>query len=115
MNYLRYVELDANNLQFFLWFQDYRRRFEALSEVGRSLSPEWIPSIDIEEAVSDCETASSHSSPQFISGLSFEDGLNLQPCMFELEVVQEDTNVRIFSHRTTFSIRNLSNDRPLSS
>jgi len=38
-----YVEHNAENLQFFLWYRDYVRRFEALPEKERVLSPEWIP------------------------------------------------------------------------
>lgn len=43
MDYLHYVEFNAENLQFFLWLKDYTRRFEALPESERALSPEWTP------------------------------------------------------------------------
>lgn len=43
MDYLVYVEHNAENLQFFLWYRSYVRRFEALSEQEKVLSPEWIP------------------------------------------------------------------------
>lgn len=41
MNFLKYIEHSAENLQFFLWFKDYSKRFEALPESERKLSPEW--------------------------------------------------------------------------
>lgn len=45
MDYLIYVEHNAENLQFYLWFHDYSRRFENLSEKEAALSPEWDPTI----------------------------------------------------------------------
>ncbi|USP80951.1 hypothetical protein yc1106_08225 [Curvularia clavata] len=41
MNFLKYIELSAENLQFFLWYRDYVRRFNALPESEKVLSPEW--------------------------------------------------------------------------
>ncbi|KAL1960516.1 hypothetical protein VTO42DRAFT_7815 [Malbranchea cinnamomea] len=41
MDYLLYVERAAENLQFFLWYRDYKRRFAHLPPSQRSLSPEW--------------------------------------------------------------------------
>jgi hypothetical protein len=41
MNFLKYIELSAENLQFFLWYRDYVKRFNALPESERVLSPEW--------------------------------------------------------------------------
>ncbi|EEQ30240.1 hypothetical protein McanCB56680_001237 [Microsporum canis] len=41
MNYLIYVERAAENLQFYLWYQDYIQRFAALSESQWALSPPW--------------------------------------------------------------------------
>ena len=43
MNYLIYIELAAENLQFFLWFRDYLKRFQELPDKEKALSPEWIP------------------------------------------------------------------------
>ncbi|PGH07459.1 hypothetical protein GX51_01760 [Blastomyces parvus] len=45
MNYLKYVERNAENLQFFLWYRDYSRRFALIAESQRQLSPEWIEKI----------------------------------------------------------------------
>ena len=41
MGYLLYVAHDAENLQFYLWFQDYSRRFFAASRAEQALSPLW--------------------------------------------------------------------------
>lgn len=41
MNYLIYIEHAAENLQFFLWYRDYSRRFSELPENERSLAPVW--------------------------------------------------------------------------
>ncbi|KAI4244321.1 MAG: hypothetical protein L6R40_003047 [Gallowayella cf. fulva] len=41
MNYLIYIEHAAENLQFFLWYRDYVRRFHLLPESERKLAPEW--------------------------------------------------------------------------
>jgi hypothetical protein len=45
MDYLVYVEYNAENLQFILWYRDYVRRFEALSVKEKALSPEWVPDV----------------------------------------------------------------------
>jgi hypothetical protein len=41
MNFLKYIELSAENLQFFLWFRDYSKRFNELPASEKALSPEW--------------------------------------------------------------------------
>lgn len=41
MNYMKYIEHDAENLQFFLWFRDYCQRFENLPASEKALSPAW--------------------------------------------------------------------------
>lgn len=41
MNYLKYIEHAAENLQFFLWHKDYTKRFNELADGDRALSPEW--------------------------------------------------------------------------
>ncbi|PVI06775.1 hypothetical protein DM02DRAFT_552255 [Periconia macrospinosa] len=42
MNYLKYIELAAENLQFHLWFRSYCNRFDKLPETEKALSPTWI-------------------------------------------------------------------------
>ncbi|KAM3415741.1 hypothetical protein BST61_g9253 [Cercospora zeina] len=41
MNYLKYIEYAAENLQFFLWCKDYASRWEQLKDSDKTLSPEW--------------------------------------------------------------------------
>ncbi|KAK3074471.1 hypothetical protein LTR53_003079 [Teratosphaeriaceae sp. CCFEE 6253] len=41
MNYLRYIEHSAENLQFFLWHRDYCSRWDQLPENERALAPAW--------------------------------------------------------------------------
>lgn len=41
MDFLQYIEHDAENLQFYLWYRDYVKRFFALPEHEQRLSPEW--------------------------------------------------------------------------
>ncbi|KAL9092892.1 MAG: hypothetical protein Q9165_004310 [Trypethelium subeluteriae] len=50
MNYLKYIEHAAENLQFFLWHRDYTRRFNELSASEQQLSPEWTAEQADEEA-----------------------------------------------------------------
>lgn len=44
MNYLKYIEHSAENLQFFLWYRDYCERFDKLPASEKALSPEWSAS-----------------------------------------------------------------------
>lgn len=41
MEYLVYVSHDAENLQFWLWYEDYSRRFFAAPKSEQALSPPW--------------------------------------------------------------------------
>lgn len=41
MNYLKYIEHDAENLQFYLWYKAYAARFADLPDSEKRLSPEW--------------------------------------------------------------------------
>ena len=41
MNYLIYIEHCAENLQFYLWYRDYLKRFDELPSNERGLAPEW--------------------------------------------------------------------------
>lgn len=45
MNYLKYIEQSAENLQFFLWLRSYTQKFNELPESERGLSPEWTMTI----------------------------------------------------------------------
>ena len=41
MNYLKYIEYSAENLQFYLWYKDYSARFDQLPASEKVLAPEW--------------------------------------------------------------------------
>ena len=41
MNYLKYIERSAENLQFYLWLRSYTKRFNELPKNEMALSPEW--------------------------------------------------------------------------
>jgi hypothetical protein len=41
MNYLKYIERAPENLQFFLWFKDYEKRFNELPESEKVLAQVW--------------------------------------------------------------------------
>lgn len=50
MDFLKYIEHSAENLQFYLWFKDYEQRFNKLPENERILSPEWTREQEEQEA-----------------------------------------------------------------
>ena len=50
MNYLIYIERSAENLQFFLWYRDYVKRFKAADTADIKLAPEWTQAME-EDAV----------------------------------------------------------------
>lgn len=41
LNYLMYIEHAAENLQFFMWYRDYKQRFEQADTTDLPLAPEW--------------------------------------------------------------------------
>lgn len=43
MDFLKYIEHDAENLQFFLWYKDYLQRFFQMPEHEQKLAPDWTP------------------------------------------------------------------------
>ena len=79
MNYLIYIEHDAENLQFYLWFQDYSARFEKLPASEKVLSPAWNQSQANSEAAGNSPTkrSSTRVNPQAAAVLKdtdFADG-----------------------------------------
>lgn len=48
MNYLVYIEHSAENLQFFLWYKDYVKRFGGADTTDLGLSPEWTQAMEEE-------------------------------------------------------------------
>ena len=85
MNYLKYIELSAENLQFYLWLQDYTKRFEQLSEHEKALSPEWkgivgdipatAPHLNSQRELFPTKAAESHCEPgsEYHSNSSFSE------------------------------------------
>src|ERR1700761_3646087 len=56
MNYLLYIEHSAENLQFYLWYQDYRNRFEQLPASEKALAPAWSQATAEAEAAGQAAT-----------------------------------------------------------
>ena|SRR3569833_69117 len=50
MDYLLYIEHSAENLQFYLWHQDYVKRFKKAPASDTALSPEWTKAMEDETA-----------------------------------------------------------------
>lgn len=76
MNYLKYIEHSAENLQFFLWFQDYSARFDKLPASERALAPEWTRS-QAEAEASGNTTRPKRMDPRIaavLKGTDFADG-----------------------------------------
>ncbi|KAK4946165.1 hypothetical protein LTR10_014677 [Elasticomyces elasticus] len=80
MDFLRYIEHDAENLQFFLWYRDYCQRFAELPESKQKLAPEWTP----EQALAE-RTATEKEKPKktnanaaaILKGTDFDPNLKL--------------------------------------
>ena len=72
MDYLVYVEHNAENLQFYLWYKDYVKRFEALSDSEKALSPEWTPTGDAPNLVKDSDKK--NSAKRFTIAAMMENG-----------------------------------------
>ena len=60
MNYLTFRERAAENLQFFLWYRDYCRRFAELPAHERALAPEWTAA----QAATDTDLVHQHEKSQ---------------------------------------------------
>jgi hypothetical protein len=50
MNYLIYIEHSAENLQFFLWYRDYVKRFNEAPISETALAPEWTRAMEYNAA-----------------------------------------------------------------
>lgn len=51
MSYLIYVEHAAENLQFYLWFKDYEKRFNTNPTTDIELAPEWTSAMQDETII----------------------------------------------------------------
>lgn len=78
MNYLKYIEHAAENLQFYLWFHDYAARFNNLPASEQALSPEWTKAQADAEATSAAQQQRSKvanvEATAILNGTSFDDG-----------------------------------------
>lgn len=64
MDFLRYIEYDAENLQFYLWYRDYCKRFAELPQHEQNLAPEWTT----EQALAEKTIAEKEKLPKKMSG-----------------------------------------------
>jgi L-rhamnose mutarotase len=77
MNYLIFIEHSAENLQFFLWYRDYERRFRDADTSDKSLAPEWTQEMEdevlanINKAVAD-NVKESPEAAEIFKGTDFE-------------------------------------------
>ena len=60
MDFSKYIERNPENLQFYLWYRDYLKRFDNLPDGERSLAPEWM----IERANAEAEAARLEEKPK---------------------------------------------------
>jgi hypothetical protein len=70
MNFLKYIERSAENLQFFLWVRDYSKRFEELPQSEKALSPEWTGEKSASEARAS-RRYSKHEAAAIFKGTAF--------------------------------------------
>ena len=60
MDFSKYIERNPENLQFYLWYRDYLKRFENLPDSERGLAPEWT----VERANAEAEAARLEEKPK---------------------------------------------------
>ena len=77
MDFLRYIEYDAENLQFYLWYRDYCQRFAELPESEQVLAKEWTP----EQALAEKTNAEKERLPKKVApgGASVLKGTDFDP------------------------------------
>lgn len=80
MGYLLYVSHDAENLQFFLWLQDYTERFHAVSQSDQALSPPWEPDIASQPPGKELSAKSPDKKSSHGFDHTFDIPLNSMPC-----------------------------------
>ena len=76
MDYTKYIEHDSENLQFYLWYRDYLKRFNELPESERRLAPEWtVEQANAEAAATRLEEKPKKLNPavaEVLKGTDFE-------------------------------------------
>lgn len=78
MNFLKYIERSAENLQFYLWFRDYSNRFNQLPESEKVLSPEWTSEKTIETEIKSPPRAYNPEAAVILQGTDFANDSNLR-------------------------------------
>ncbi|RVD85537.1 uncharacterized protein DFL_003857 [Arthrobotrys flagrans] len=74
LNYLRYIEHSPEHLEFYLWHEDYTKRFDALNAEEKARSPAWTFNNNATPAVGDGSAVSSLRSNSIVSrGSLFDD------------------------------------------
>lgn len=68
MDFSKYIERNPENLQFYLWYRDYLKRFENLPDGERSLAPEWT----VERAAAEAEAARLDEKPKKVNATAAE-------------------------------------------
>jgi len=77
MNYLKYIEFSAENLQFFLWFRDYVKRFDQLPKSEQGLAPVWSAEQAEADAAANTSKPSARANREVaeaLKGTDFADG-----------------------------------------
>ncbi|KAI1499993.1 hypothetical protein F5X99DRAFT_430067 [Biscogniauxia marginata] len=82
MNYLIYIEHSAENLQFFIWYRDYVKRFNEATATDIALALEWTRAME-EETVARIQKDAAdkrkkdHPAASIFKGTDFEKGLDV--------------------------------------
>ncbi|KAI6378054.1 hypothetical protein MCOR25_002300 [Pyricularia grisea] len=92
MDYLIYIEHNAENLQFFLWYSDYVQRWSRLSRRQKSASPPW--NTDCEE-----ETQGIRTSP--LAAHKRANSEKMANILAILDRVSENEDAEPLSHEST--------------
>lgn len=80
MNYLVYIEYSAENLQFFLWYRDYLKRFNELPSSEQVLAPEWtVEQAEVEVSTSQANAAAAAQIPMDIEAAAILKGSDFGP------------------------------------
>lgn len=98
LHYLRYIEHSPEHLEFYLWHDEYTKKFEALSAEEQARSPAWIFN---QNATSAKDYGSAVTTPRSISTVSrtssFDDKYGLSPCNSKkLSDISEETSSQPF-------------------
>lgn len=77
MNYLTYIEHAAENLQFFMWYHDYKQRFAHADTADLPLAPEWTQarhdaSMQAVQLQASASKPRQHQTVEMFNGIDFE-------------------------------------------